>query len=96
MAFQKFPFPKDPDHTLDYSVDLTDKCGADAIDPVVECQSDNAADLTITNVIIKDGVVSCFVSGGVAGQKYNLYFGAKFSDGIRNDGETGVLPIKER
>lgn len=85
----------DPDHTLDYSVDISALVGMDATDPVVECQSSNAADITITDVQITDGVVSCFVSGGKSGQTYKLYFGAKFADGRRNHGKTRPLICKE-
>lgn len=85
----------DPDHTLDYSLDISALVGKDATHPVVECQTKNASDITITDVQIAQGVVSCHVSGGKAGQTYMLYFGAKFSDGIRNHGKSRPLKCKE-
>ena len=96
MAFKKFPFPKDPSETLDYSVDLSPKCGTDAKDAVVRCESDNASDITITNVQVEDGIVSCTVAGGVAGAKYDLWFQASFAEGPNVGGETAVLSVKER
>jgi hypothetical protein len=93
MSADVFPI-KHPDHKLDYTVDLSAKVGADAVKPDVRCVSKNAADLTITNPVISQGKVSCFIAGGRNGQNYDIYFGATFADDTRNHGETCKLPVK--
>lgn len=87
MAFQEFvstetptyPFAKDPSEKLDYSFDFNELAGEVVMsDPTVTVNDD---DVAITNVILADGVVSCFAAGGTNQTYCVLSFGVELADG---------------
>lgn len=90
-----FDHPKDPSEKLDYSYDFAKLVGDMTVsNPTVEC---NDAALLISNVVQSQtgAIVSCFIAGGEAGQKYDVRFGIECEDG-RNFERTVRLYVKER
>ena len=94
MAFDKFPFPKDPSEKLSYTRDFSGLIGDEVASlPTATCED---TDLEIENVVLSDNAVTCIISGGVAGSDYQIVFGLTFGDAELNYERTVVLKVRDR
>lgn len=86
-----FPDPKDPDAVLDYHSDWTDWLGS----ATITGHQVTVTGATLDSSAAASGVVSMWISGGVAGQDAYIHVQVTASDG-RIDERTHRLNIRER
>ena len=92
------PFVKDPDAVLDYAFDWTD----DAVDPWLQTgESINSHIVTVSAGITKDsdseadGIITVWLSGGTAGERYVIACKIVTNLG-RTDERSAVIYCEER
>lgn len=89
---KRWPF-KDPDEVLDFEVDWTSRIGAS--DTISEVTWTMPSGLTKTSQSVAGKVAIVWISGGTAGNSYNV--GCRVvTNGGRTYDETIVLPVRSR
>lgn len=85
-------FIKDPSAILDYSLDWSDWLTAG--DVLAHCAFVPSPGLSVISVNNTDTIATCWLSGGVPGQTYNVTCHITTNDG-RQDDRTFQIVVKE-